>query len=232
MKTLFYCIAIFFSVIVTAQENTVVDKLKDYYFSTELLAKGIGGMDVNADYSFTVTMASSTGSEKIVERASYDVNKAEGTRWTLLSYNGMAPSKKELKAFKKEHNFKEEEITATIDDTSWDIELDNDKYLEVSFKYNPSTLKRRTKYFADIMGKAYFNKNTKRLEKTEYINDKPTKIKPFTVSEFYMVVNYVFNETEDKYQVESEEINMDAKMFGEVVPVKHIYEYSNYSKNM
>ncbi len=230
MKKLIYLIAILFSVTATAQKNSVLDKLKDYNFPAELLAKSIGGADTDEDYSFNFTTTSDVDAEIIVEEAKYDPTQKKGEQWILLSYNEKDPSKKELKQFKKDHNMKEEEIKAKIDDSSWGIESDNNDYLVVNFRYDSSTLKWRYKYLADIKGKAFLNKTTKQLEKVEYVNVKPTKIKPFKVDKYSLVVDYTFNDNEKIYQVEKEEIKMNAKMFGQTVPVKFTSEYSDYQK--
>lgn len=230
MKKLIYCITLFLSVTAIAQDNAVLDKLKEYNFPAELLAKSIGGADTDGDHSFNLTTTADIDAEIIVEEAKYDPTQKKGEQWMLLSYNGKDPSKKEIKQFKKDHNMKEEEIKAKIDDSSWDIESDNKDYLVVNFRYDSSTLKWRYKYLADIKGKAFLNKTTKQLEKVEYVNVKPTKIKPFNVDKYNMVVNYIFIETEKIYLVEKEEINMNAKMFGQTVPVKLTSEYSNYNK--
>lgn len=147
-----------------------------------------------------------------------------------MTSNGKDPSKKEIKEFNKDTNFNEEEINAKIDDSSWDVESDNSEYLVVTFKYNSSTLHWRYKFLTDIKGKAYLNKSTKQLEKVEYTNERTTKIKPFNVDKYLMVINYIYNETEKIYQVEKEEINMDVKVLGKSASTKHIFEYSNYRK--
>ncbi len=191
MKTVFYFMTFLFSVTVVAQNNTVVDKLKEYNLPSELLAKSIGGAEVDADHSFDVTITSSTDSEMTVEEATYNPTQKKGKRWILLTSNGKDPSKKEINEFKKDHNMKEDEIKAKIDDASWNIESDNDEYLVVSYKYDKSTVHKRHKFLVDIEGKAYFNKNTKLIEKVEYVNTRPTKIKPFNVDKYNMVVNYI-----------------------------------------
>lgn len=230
MKKIFYCIALFLSVSAVAQDNMVLDELKEYNFPAELLAKSIGGAEVDADHSFYATLTSDVEDEVIVEEAKYNPSQKMGKRWTLLTYNGNEPTKKELKEFNKDHNKKEVVLKAKINDSSWNIEDENDDYLVVSFTYDNSTLKSQYKYLADIKGKAYFNRTTKQLEKVEYVNLRPTKIKPFSVENYSMVVNFTYNDTEKIYQVEKEEINMDAKIFGKTTPVKDIVEYSDYKK--
>ncbi|WP_439182669.1 hypothetical protein [Carboxylicivirga taeanensis] len=230
MKTLFYCLAALLSLSAVAQENKVLNQLKAYHFPMDLLAKSIGGAEVNANYSFHATIRSCIDSVTIIEEAKYDPSQKFDERWTLLTYNGKEPSAKELKEFNKNHNFKEEEIKAKIDDASWDIERDRNDYLVVNFKYDSTSSKGRFKYLADMKGKAYFNKRTKLLEKVEYTNERPTKMRPFNVTTFYMLVHYNFNRTENLYQVATEEINMDVKALGKTVLVKDIYEYTNYQK--
>lgn len=230
MKKLIYCIALFISVTATAQENNVPEKLREYNFSSELLAKGIGGAEGDANFSFNLKMTSIIDSEATVEEAKYDPTKGQGERWILLSNNGKVPTKKETREFNKSHNKKEEEIKAKIDDSSWNLEIDNQEVLVYKFKYNTATLKSRYKFLADIEGKAYFNKTTRLLEKAEYLNVKPTKIKPFNATKFHMVVSYIYNESEEIYQVSREEISMDVKIFGKSASTKHINEYSDYRK--
>lgn len=71
------------------------------------------------------------------------------------------------------------------------------------------------------------NKRTKKFEKAEFLNDTPIKNWPLRVSELLMVVEYKYNEAEMIYQVEKETMHMTVTSFGQSVPIKDVYEYSN-----
>ena len=68
------------------------------------------------------------------------------------------------------------------------------------------------------------------MEKAEFVNEGPIKIKIFNVTDLDMVVIYSYNESENIYQVERENLDMKVKLFGATVSAKEIYEFSNYRK--
>ncbi|MCU4156091.1 hypothetical protein J1N10_08880 [Carboxylicivirga sp. A043] len=228
MKKLFYGLLLLISVSITAQENEVDSKLKDYDLSIEQLANSI--LVSHSQYAFNITITSDWDSEINVEKARFDPTMKVRERWILLKYNGNEPSKKELRDFNKRFNIKEKGINKTIDKSSLNIELDDKDYLVISFKYIKSGLPERYVFLANCKGKAFINKSTKQLEKAEFVNEKPLKDWPLKAEKFSLLVNYTYNEAEQIYQLKKETFKMDVKGFGQMVPLKDVYEYSDYKK--
>ncbi|MBS2213621.1 hypothetical protein KEM09_19590 [Carboxylicivirga mesophila] len=227
MKNLLFGLLLFISVSLTAQQNEVDSKLKDYGLSVEVLANSI--VASHSQYAFNVSITSDTDSETVVEKAKYDPTMKVGERWLLLSHNGHEPSRKELKDFNKRFNRKEKDINRAIDKSSLNIELDDKNYLVVGFKYIKSGLPARYAFLANCKGKAFINKSTKQLEKAEFVNEKPLKQWPLKTDKLSLLVNYTYNEAEQIYLLEKETFKMDVEAFGQMVPLKDVYEYSDYT---
>jgi len=83
-------------------------------------------------------------------------------------------------------------------------------------------------FLEDCKGLAYYNKQTGHLEKAEFVNDKPIKIKLLNVSRLDMIVYFEYQEEEGHYLIKSEELDMDISLFGQEVLIREYNEYSNY----
>ncbi len=230
MKTALYCFLFLCSLAATGQKGLVLEKLNAYQFPDDILTQGLESAFPDLEHSFDVTITSTTDTEKIVEKARYNPKKKNGDRWSLEAINGAAPSKKEIKSFKREHGKKESMEKRRIDAASWTIDRDDAEYLVVGFTYDKSTLPYGYEFLKYCPGKAYLNKRTKRLEKAVFHNERPIKVWPLKVSELHMVVEYGYNESEMIYQVQKETMDMTVTSFGQSVPIKDVYEYSNYIK--
>ena len=58
----------------------------------------------------------------------------------------------------------------------------------------------------------FFNKQSKMLEKAEFINEQPLKVKFFKVTKLDMIITYTFNEEEQTYFILEEELKMEVKL--------------------
>lgn len=203
-----------------AQLDEVRDKLEEYNFPIEVLKENL--KDADADFYFDVENTTVSSTDTKIEKASFDPTKEIGERWNLLSVNGEAPSRKEYKSFDKAHNTKQEGINGDVDDQSWHIEQDEDEFLVVSFKYNAATLTKKYAFLADCKGLAYFNKQSRILEKTTFENEKPFKLKIFNVEKMAMTILYSWIEDGGKYVVQKEEMDMDVKLRGDIVHIQEV----------
>jgi len=70
-------------------------------------------------------------------------------------------------------------VNGEIDENAWGIEKDDNEFLVIKFKYDKTTLPKKYAFLGDCKGLAYFNKKTLRLEKAEFVNEQPLKIKIF-----------------------------------------------------
>ena len=218
---------------VFAQKAVVEEKLKEYgipqgYFEDNLKQE-------NSNHTFqigitTKTSSASTGDTKEVEIGVFNPKLEEGKRWTLNTVDGNSPTNKQIKHFNKAHNSSDDYDFGEPDDNDWKIIEDNENQLIVEFRYREENLPHKYKYLAGCIGKVFINKMSKRLEKIEFRNDGPIKVRIFNVSKLNMVIYYLYDEETNTYLMEKEDVLMDAKMLGQSVEVEMITEFSDYKK--
>jgi len=211
-----------------AQKEDVKKKFNEYQLSAELLT--INLKDADAEHYFDLKTTLVNGADTKIVESTFDPSKNIGERWNLVSVNQISPSIKEIKEFDRTHNTTLEGVNGQIDASSWDIEKDDDAYLVLSFRHDKKSLPRKFSFLGDCKGLAYYNKKTERLEKTEFVNEKPLKIKVFNVTRLDMVVHYKFHDEAAVYLIHTEELDMEVKLLGQLVSIKEINEYGNYSK--
>jgi len=227
MRKLLFLIAMSVSFSSFSQTDDIKKKFEEYNMKADFLTENL--KDADAQHSFNFKITTVTSQDTKVETGKFDVTKPVGQRWILLKVNGGTPSKKDLKNFDKAHNTKQDNVNGKVDDNSWKIEKDDDEYFVISFKYDKNTLPKKYDFLGDCTGKAYFNKKSERLEKAEFANDKPLKIKIFKVNELDMFVNYTYNEESKTYLISKENLDMKANILGQVIDIKEITEYSDYT---
>ena len=89
------------------------------------------------------------------------------------------------------------------EDEDWKILEDNDSELIIGFKYRKENLPHKYKFLAQCKGKVFVNKDEKRLDKVEFYNTEPVKIKIFNVDKLDMVVTYKVEEGTKTYLIET-----------------------------
>ncbi|MDG1902526.1 MAG: hypothetical protein P8I80_09860 [Bacteroidales bacterium] len=217
-----------FSLQIAAQNNNIKEVLKEHDFEIQFLTTSL--KDGNAEYHFDVQISTTTGNKLKVEKAKFDPSKPVGERWVLLTVNNDTPSKDDLNKFDKAHNTQKSGVNGKIDKSSWAIVTDDSDYLVLSYKFDKSTLPKKYVFLGDCKGLAYFNKKTRRLEKSEFLNEKPLKVKIFKVTKLNMVITYEYLSKDNTYLIKKEVIDMDGKFLGSKVIVKEVDEFSNYRK--
>ncbi len=228
MKNILFIVALMISISAFSQNEEVLNKLKKAGITSDLLTSNL--KDGDAEYFYDVKITTVNNSKKKVEECSFDPTKEIGKRWILKSVNGKSPSKKDLKNFDKTHNTKQPDVNGKVDESSWKIEKDDTDYLLVSFQYEKTSLPQKYTYLGDCRGVTYFNKKSGNIEKTEFTNKKPIKIKIFNVTKLNMVVTYFYDENLQTYLVKEEDLDMKVKLLGEVVDINEKSEFSNYRK--
>jgi len=226
MKYLFFITAILFTGFSFSQKAEIMEKLKEYNFSEDLLTENV--KDADALYSFTHKMTTINSNGNTEEVSTFDPRKEVGEKWELISVNGEKPTKKEIKAFNKNNN-STEDVNGELDENSWKIVSDDDDYLVISFRYDKNTLPKKYAFFGDCIGYAYFNKSTKELEKAEFKNEGPIKIKVLNVQQLDMVIHY-FKSDEGTYLMKTMNMDIEVLFLGQVVDVKEVSEYTDYKK--
>jgi len=228
MRFKILAILIFGHINLFAQMEIVEKRLSDLGIAEDFLTQNL--KDSDAAHSFNLETTNISSTETKVEHAKFDPTKPIGERWILVDVNGQAPTKKELKQFDKAHNTKQEDINGEVDDSSWKIVQDDEDYLAISYHLDPNTLPTKYKFLASCVGTAYINKKSKKLERAEYINNAPLKIKIFNVTKLDMKVYFHYNADEEVYFILKEEIDMEVKLLGQEVEILEKNEFSDYKK--
>ncbi len=226
MRHLLFITGLLFTSFSFSQKAEVMEKLKEYNFSEDLLTENV--KDADALYSFTQKMTTINSNGATEEISNFDPNKKVGDKWELVSVNGNSPTKKEKKTFNKNHN-STKEVNGELDEHSWKIVSDGDDYLVISFRYDKKTLPKKYAFLGDCIGYAFFNKATKELEKSEFKNEGPIKIKVLNVQHLDMVIHYLKDE-DGTYLMKTMNMDLEVYFLGQVVDVKEISEYSDYKK--
>jgi len=211
-----------------AQKDVVLEKLAAYGITEETLGTGL--QDHDATHAFDVDITTNNGTNNIVEVGRFNPLVPIGERWTLITVNDKAPSKKEIKKFNKAHNTKQPDINGEISDDSWKIVKDTEDEIIISFKYNKESLPKKFDFLASCTGKAFISKKTKRLVRATFTNDGPLKVKIFNVSKLEMIVDYHYIKEEKLYVMDTQHLDMQVKLLGQLVEVEELNEYYHYKK--
>lgn len=227
-----YVLAIIFGLFssstILGQKAEVEKKLQEYGIPHGFFENNL--KDENANHSFKIKTTTITDKETKVEEGTFDPTLTDGERWKLLKVNGNKPSKKEIKQFHKAHNTSEDSGAGEPEDDNWKIIEDNDSELIIGFKYREENLAHKYKFLAKCSGKVFIDKKARKLEKVEFVNNGPLKVKIFNVDKLKMTVTYKMEEDTQTYLIKKEDILMDARILGQTVEAKEISEYSDYKK--
>ncbi len=224
-------IAITFGFAAKAQKSEVEKKLQEYGIPSDFFVDNLN--DENAKFSFNVRITTETsGQDTKVEEGTFDPTQPDGKRWKLVSVNGKEPTKKQIKQFDKAHNQSDNNGAGEPDDDDWKIVEDNDSHLIIEFKYKEENLPHKYKFLAQCNGKVYVDKVNKRLEKVDFYNTSPVKIKMFNVNKLDMTMFYKVDEESKTYLIDKETLSFDTHVLGQPVEVNETTEFYNYKKVM
>lgn len=210
----------------SAQKQAVLELLKKHQIDAAILEQQ--NKPPLDDHSFNLKYTSVTQNKEVISLAQYDPSKPEADRWTVISVKGKAPSKSEIKTFIKTHT--KLPVSPKIDDASFLVEKETPDYLIVSYKQDPASMPAEAKFMKDCRQHMTINLKTKRLEKIQSLNEKPLKIKIFNAEKLDLTIKFTWNEQEQRYFIESEDLNLIVKFLGQLAPMETISEYSNYKK--
>ena len=214
---------------VFGQKAEVEKKLQEYGIPSDFFVDNL--KDENANYSFNIkTTTTTTGQETKVEEGTFDPTLPEGERWKLISVNGNTPTSKEIKQFHKAHNTSENNGAGEPKDDDWKILEDNDSQLIIEFSYKEENLPHKYKFLAQCKGKVFIDKIKKRLDKVDFYNIAPVKIKIFKVNKLDMTMYYKADDETKIYLLDKESMMFDTHVLGQPVEVKTVSEFYDYKK--
>ncbi len=226
-KLLTWCL-LTLSITAYGQKEAVMARLEELGIKANFLNTSL--QDHDAVYYFNFKTITNNGTNNIVDAGYFDPRKPIGDRWVLETVNGESPTKKEFKKFDKLHNTEQPEINGKVADDSWKIDSETDDMLAISFQYDRATLPKKYAFLADCTGRAFINKNTHQLERAEFTNDKPLKVKIFNVQDLKMTIEYQHIPEDDVFVIKNEDLDMKVKLLGQLVEVEEVNEYDNYKK--
>ena len=150
----------------TAQNEEILARLKEFKIDEERLSSNIKEEDAVHAYTLTSLTGSKDGNVESI--AKYDPLQKVGKRWTLLTVNGAAPEKGDIKQFNKLHNPKNKNISGKIDPTSYEIERDDKKFLIVKFRYIKESLPSKFRFLGDCDARVYCKKDIMEISYAEF----------------------------------------------------------------
>lgn len=209
-------------------KSKIFQRLEQFQFNETTLTEHL--IDSLAKYAYTTTTTTYIKNDQKVKKAHYNPKLNLGERWHLDSVDHRVPTSKEIAVFNKNHNEDKHGATGKISDTSWHIVEDNKDYLKVSFRFEPDGLPDLYSFLSQCIGYAYFNKQTKKLERAQFINEHPVRFHIFQVKELEVNIYYNFNAAKKKYFVDHEIAELWMNLLGNRVYIKEICEFSNYVK--
>jgi len=212
-----------------AQKSAVMHAFSNYNIDAGILNPG--RLQQTEDYAFDIKQRTLAGNKEKVIIAKFTPTKTSDERWDVVSVDGKPASKGEISTFRKTQ-VKQPANTSDMqtDDGSFRVEKETADYLVVSFKAAEGALAKDAAFMKDCRSYLTINLKTKKLEQTEVLNEKSVRIKGLTAEKFHVVVTYRWDETENRYFITSENVDMTLSIVGQKAAVQTTTEYRNYSK--
>jgi len=232
MKRLIFIVAITTSVISFAQ-NSVNEILKQYGFKTENVFSILDNSKSN--YSFNVKGSSHTYSEvnktdNTTHRAyHFDNTKLEGQKFSLISVEGNAPTKKQIKHFNKEKNKTVKESEMKLTEKDFFIKTDNEKMLVIGFNMPKEELPSKIAFMSHCTGFIYFDKQSEKITKIEIKSKEAFSMKIFHITELNLTVSLAYNDDKNLYYITKEETNTKVLILGSITNIDNEEIYSDFT---
>lgn len=210
----------------SAQRSTVIAALDKYKIDHKVLEPGMKA--VPSDLSYDIKATNVTADKEKVILASYDASKPEGSRWTVNSVDGKAPSSSDINAFMREHG--KAPAAGEVDDNTLTVESEGNGQLVVSYKVKASSLPSEAAFLKDVRTYLTINTQTKHPEKLNSKNEKPLRVKILNVDKMTVDIDYKYDNTLKRVLPVHQELDMGIKFLGRVVSMENTVEYSNFRK--
>lgn len=227
-RTTSYIVLALISLQVYAQDQTLLEKLKQYDFETAFLTTTL--KDADAEHSFNLTTTITSSKDTTVEEIQFDPTREIGKRWQLISVNNSAPSEDDFDEFDFTHNTKGKKVNATVDEKTLKLHEESEDYLVVSFRYAKNSLPQKVKFLKDCTGYAYINKKSKKLEMAKFQNTEQLRVRTLRINRLKMTVNYEFLDEDGVYHIADEVLEMGTYYHGSIIDLKVENLYTDYKK--
>jgi len=215
-----------------AQENSVKSILKEYNL---LEGEFLSAINLSsADYSFDAISISKTKIESSGQTTenkkefNFDSSKPLGQKFTLISVNDKAPTKKDIKHFNKEKNSTKEQHKIFLSENDYFIEKNNEKEVVLGFNIPQEQITSNTAFMAHCTGYIYIDKTSKRINKIEIKSNEAFNLKLFHVTEMNITINIAYNGEYKQYYVSDEVTNMKVLVLGSITDFEIKETYSNF----
>lgn len=106
---------------------------------------------------------------------------------------------------------------------------DDEEFLVFEMQYADEHLPQKYKYLASCKSKVFVDKQKKQLDRMEFKNIAPIKIKIFNVSELEMTI-FFDKKDDENYVIKEETILMKTKLLGQDVEINEDVEFFDYQK--
>jgi len=209
----------------SAQKAVVLNAFSKHQIDTNILNPDY--LQQTTSMAFDYKQSLTAAGKETVTLAKFDPSKPKDEQWTVLNIDGKSPSKSEINTFRK--NQQKPASTSKADDATYKIEKETADYLVISYKADAASLTKDASFMKDCRMSITINLKTKRVEKTQVINEKPVKVKILTADVFDMTIQYNWNEQTKRYFIVSENLNMQAKFMGQAADVRTLTTYTNFS---
>ena len=212
----------------SAQLVNIKERLVEYNIPVDFLEHSIR----NADRKFTFKYRMITGSPDgtpVIYEIEYNPQRKNKDRWRLISVNGNSPEKKEIRDFNRINNPRRKEVSAEIDESSYQVVVDNDQYFTYSFKYKEGSITSNRKFLEDCKGYVYINKKTGKIEGVRYENERETTVKMLKCTKIIAEYELEFHKATGMYLITGEEFEMTVKILGNEANLDSKGEYYDYT---
>jgi hypothetical protein len=231
MKRMLFVSMLFFALGGFSQEKAI-DMLTKYGLTTKDVFNIID-MSSNS-YSFTADCKThSYSKENNLDKTETRVYKYEGSKnvgekYTLISVDKKAPSKKKIKKFNKEKNSYVNDNKIHLRDEDFFIKSDKNDTLIIGFDLPKEELPAEIAFMAHSTGSVFINKKSKEVIRVEIKNKEPFNLKIFHVVELDTKIEIGYNEEHKQYFVSKENVHMQVLILGSITNIDIIEEYTDF----
>lgn len=223
------------SIGINANGNEASILLEKYGFNIDNVLSTIDVSHSAYSYKSKITSTSHSGASsadyKSVKTYSFDQSKKQGEQYSLLSINGLDPSKKDIKYFNKEKNKSSEQKKALLKKEDFFIISNNENTAIVGFNMPKEELPSKLAYMSHCTGSIYIDKKTGRITKIKINSKEAFSMKIFHVNKMSIEINLAYNEVHKQYYVSSETTKTEILMMGATTTSESREVFSDISFN-
>jgi hypothetical protein len=218
-----------------SQDNKASKLLANYGFTTENVLASLDASKASYSYkaeSLTTTVQSTNNNTAKIEKVyTYDSQKKDGEKFTLISVNNNEPNKKDYKHFDKEKNTIVTEQSLSLKEQDFFIKSDDEKTSIIGFNMPKEELSSKVAFMAHSTGYIYIDKASKRITKIQIKSNESFNLKIFHVTSMTIDIAYNYNKEHNQYYIDSENTNMKVLILGSTADFKLEEKYSDFRFN-